>query len=435
MTLLRRAVLVDPPPPQARGRIPRVRSALRFLPAPTAFLIAERARLGDTFLLEALGFRILFVFSPPALSALYRLKEDEASFVEATRTLLGFKLPDALLGGDMSMFHHLFGRSRMETYLAHVEAAVRESLDALPARGELELFAHGKSVVHRIGFRCWLGPEASSAEMLPRLIALFDRIDPEAAFVSPARGLWTWMTRKAPELAALRELEEIVRGIRQGRARRGVREGDMLEELAELYAAHGEDERDRLIARDVVILHLASLSNLYSAFAWTMVNLSLRAPLMARAAEEGVIDAVAMESIRVAQRSITLRKVMKPLVLEDGVRRWNLAPGLFVGTMLSVTNGEHGTLATFDAAHYDKTKLLAPVPGREVVSTFGHGVHACPGQRFALSAIRVAVKAHLEALRMTPMFTSAEPRPEQIGAVARARESCVIRFEKRRAPS
>jgi cytochrome P450 len=418
--------LVEPTPPRARGRLPLVRSARRFLPAPTDFLIAERARLGDTFLVEVLGFRILFVFSPAALASLYRLKEDEASFAEATRTLLGFKLPDELLGGDMTMFHHLFGKSRMETYLGHVEAAAKESLDALPPRGELELFAHGKSVVHRIGFRCWLGPQASTPAMLPRLVALFDRIDPEAAFVNPASGLYTWATKKAPEKRALAELEEIVRSFRRARTQR---EGDMLDELGDLYAS--SPDADRLIARDVVILHLASLSNLYSAFAWTMANLLLRPALAARAGDPALVDSVAMESIRMAQRSITLRKVVKPTVIEDGIRRWELSPGLFVGTMLSVTNGEHGDLARFDAAHYERTKLVAPVPSREVVSTFGHGVHACPGQRFALSAIRTAVKAHFDALEMTPAFTAAEPRPEQIGAVARAKEPCVVRYAKR----
>jgi cytochrome P450 len=431
MGWLSREELVHPPPPRARGRVPRVRSALRFLPAPTEFLVAERARLGDTFLLEALGFRILFVFSPTALAALYRLKEEDASFAEATRTLLGFKLPDALLGGDMTMFHHLFGRSRMETYLAHVEAAANEALDALPARGELELFAHGKSVVHRIGFRCWLGPEASTPAMLPRLVALFDRIDPEAAFVNPASGLRTWATRKAPERRALAELEDIVRGIREGRARRGVREGDMLEELAELYAAQPERERDRSIARDVVILHLASLSNLYASFGWTMTNLLLRPAWSDRVREPGVIDAVAMESIRVAQRSITLRKVMRPIELEDGIRRWSLAPGLFLGTMLSVTNGETAALRHFDPGHYERTKLLVAGKGRETVSTFGHGVHACPGQRFALSAIRTAVTAHFDRLEMTPRFAAAEPRPEQIGAVARAKGPCVVAYARR----
>jgi hypothetical protein len=58
-------------------------------------------------------------------------------------------------------------------------------------------------------------------------------------------------------------------------------------------------------------------------------------------------------------------------------------------------------------------------------------VHACPGQRFALSAIRAAVKAHFDALDMTPKFTRAEPRPEQIGAVARSKDPCVVRYDKR----
>ncbi len=35
-----------------------------------------------------------------------------------------------------------------------------------------------KHLVHRIGFRCWIGPEANSPKYSPRLIKAFEQLDP-----------------------------------------------------------------------------------------------------------------------------------------------------------------------------------------------------------------------------------------------------------------
>jgi cytochrome P450 len=428
--------LVTPSVPVVRGRVPFVRAGVRFLKSPTDFLAKKRAEVGDTFLLEAFGMRLLFLFSPGGLASLYRLSEEDASFTEATRTLIGFKLPPELLGADMRMFHKLFGRERREGYLVHIEGAVRESIATLGRTGELEIFAHMKLLVHRVGFRCWAGPEASSPRYLDRLVALFERLDPEAAFVSPAQTAITLLTRKAPERRALREVASILREIHE--SRRGVREGDMLDELHELHAAHPADERHALVARDVMILHLASLSNLYAAMGWTLVNLLLSPGHLeaARAKDAGpFVEQCAEESIRLAQRSITLRKVMRPCTIEDGTGSHTVSPGVFIATMLSVTNASGPGLEHFDPSHYaaeGRSVLTVPIPSRETISTFGHGKHACPGQRFALSAIRVAMTGYLDALELTPTFTSAAPRPEQIGAVARAAAPCRARYVVRR---
>ena len=90
-------------------------------------------------------------------------------------------------------------------------------------------------------------------------------------------------------------------------------------------------------------------------------------------------------------------------------------------------------LETFDPAHYDGRKLASDVPlaTRELVSTFGHGLHACPAQRFAISAIRIAVRRLLERFDVTPAFATATPRPQQLGAVARAAHPCVVGYRAR----
>lgn len=420
-------------PPRVRGRVPWVGAGVGLLRDPTAFLADARVRTGDTFVLEAFGFELLFLFSPAGVKSLYKLPESDASFAAATRTLIGFKLPDALLhGADMGMFHRLFVRDRVDGYLAHMRDAVQADLAALRDVGELEIFAHMKRLVHRVAFRCWAGREAASPRWLPRLVELFERIDPEEAFVHPGRMFVTFATRKAPERRALAEIERILATIR--RERGGRREGDMLESLHEAYASAPERERDALVARDIVILHLASQSNLYAALSWTLVNLLLRPSLLAAVSRDStLLEQCAHESIRVAQRSITLRKVVQTCEVHDGDATWRVDPGVFVATMLSVNNSAFPGLERFDPAHYERHKVAASVglPTPEVVSTFGHHTHACPGQRFAIAAIRTVVSEWLSALELAPQFASATPKREQIGAVARADAPCVVRYRKR----
>ncbi len=440
---------VEPRPPRVGGPVPFVRGGLGFIRSPTEFLTAARKQHGDTFLLDAFGFQLLMTFSPTGLRSLYAAPERAASFTEATRTLIGFKVPSELLGGDMQLFHKLFTRDRMPSYLEAVRDAIREDIAELGSYGEIELFVRAKLLIHRIGFRCWVGPEAASPSYLARLQASFDQLDPEAAFVRPHTIFWTLLTRKAPERKALREVEAVLREIWAARERRQATGSDMLATLHAQYGSLPEHERMLAVARDVMILHLASLTNLYAALAWTLVNLLGRPPLleqarrecaalagkpqidMAKLAELKTIDAVAHESIRVAQRSITLRRILEPCELDDGKQVYTLQPGVLLATMLSVTNGEYGDLDRFDPSHYRRGRLVAELPSKEVVSTFGHGTHACPGQRFAIAVIKLAVAGYLERLELEPLFRSAAPPPEQMGAVARAAEPCRVRYRAR----
>ncbi len=184
------------------------------------------------------------------------------------------------------------------------------------------------------------------------------------------------------------------------------------------------------------MLHLGSQSNLYAALAWTLVEIVRRPALLrrVRAGDDVLLEQCVSESIRLAQRSITLRLVLRPLeiALEGGTFR--LAPGVLLATMLSVNNSTAAAgLEGFDPAHYDGRRLAPTVPldAKELVSTFGHGAHACPAQRFAVTAIRVAVRRLVERYELTPRFTIVEARRRQLGAVARAEAPCVMEYRPR----
>ncbi len=427
---------VEPPPPRAPGRLPWVGSGIPLLRDPTHFFVRTRERLGDTFLVDAFGYRLFCVFSPVGVRTLYALPEREASFGLATYELvMRHKLPLELVVGRRTRPHDLFGSQEVETYLAHLEEAVRRQLAELGGAGRFEIFAFARRLGHRLGLACWAGAEAATPPTLDRLIPLFDRLDTSSSFVRPAQAFVAHTTRKWRERRAMQGIERGFAGIlaaRRGQAPRG----DFLELIAAAWASEPDGAREIGIARDVMLIHMGAQSNLYAALGWTLVDLLLRPALLAEVAagDDALLERCANESIRRAQRSLTLRRVMQPLELELEGGKYRLAPGVLIATLLSATNTSAAPgLERFDPAHYEGRRLAKPIelPARELVSSFGHGCHACPAQRFSITAIRIAVRRLLERFALEPRFTSAQPLRQQLGAVARAARPCPVEYRAR----
>jgi cytochrome P450 len=395
-----------------------------------------RRRHGDTFALDAFGFRLFCVFSPAGVQRLYELPEKEASFGLATFNLVfRHKAPLDLLAGRRHRPHDLFGGQEVEAYLAQLERAVALQLDELGPAGRFEAFAFARRLGHRLGLGCWAGEEAAAAASLDRLIPLLDRLDTAESFVHPARLVFTRATGRWRERRALAGLEAALGAIVRERDRKGPR-GDFLDQIAAGWADVEGPAREQGIARDVVLIHLGAQSNLYAALAWTLVNLLLHPAVLARvrAGDDDLLERSASESIRLAQRSLTLRQVLRPLAFDDGARSYQLAPGVMIATMLSLTNASAAPgLDRFDPDHYEGRRLAKRIalPARELVSTFGHGRHACPAQRFSISAIRTALRRLLERYELAPRFTEARPLARQLGAVARAARPCVVEYRAR----
>ncbi len=432
---------VAPMPPTVDGSVPWVDAGLGLLRDPTSFLARARRRHGDTFVVDAFGFRLFCVFSPEGVRRLYELPEREASFGLATYRLIGFKLPPELLAGRRNSPHHLFGAQKVEGYLRTLDDAVSLELDELGASGRFDVFDECRRLGHRLGFGSWAGVEAASPRYFDRLVPLFDRIDSSQAFVKPAQGFVTWATRRARERRAMHGIEAIVAEIWQARQREGRAEHDFLEQLVASYDDLPPDEQLVGAARDVIMLHVGAQSNLYAALAWTLVRVLEHPALADRilAGDDDLLERCASEAIRLAQRSITLREVLTPVEMDDGTQTYELGPGTFVTTMLSVTNATAAPgLEAFDPDHYVGRRLDPdiPVATKELVSTFGHGSHACPAARFSISAIRIAVRRLLETYELTPEFirpdgSGPEPRRRQVGGVARAERSVRVGYASR----
>jgi len=247
------------------------------------------------------------------------------------------------------------------------------------------------------------------------------------------QGLIARATGQMRERRAQRGIEAIIGEILAERRGRAARPDDFLEQIWESFADVPEEERSVQVARDVMVLHMGAQSNLYAALAWTLVNVLLRPEVLerVRAGDDVLLEKCANESIRRAQRSLTLRQVRKPVEIDDGRCTYRIRPGVFLATMLSVTNSSAAAgLDRFHPDHYEGRRLAPSVgvPARELVSTFGHGRHSCPAQRFAITAIRVSIRRLLERYELTPLFHSAEPRRRQLGGVARAEHPCPVSY-------
>jgi cytochrome P450 len=428
---------VAPMPPRIGGIVPWLGAGAALLRNPTAFFESMRARHGDTFITDAFGFRLFCVFSPAGVRTLYALPESEASFGLATFNLVfKHKAPLELVAGRRHRPHDLFGGQDVEGYLGEVERAVALQLDELGDAGRFESFAFARRLGHRLGLGCWAGEEAASAAYLDRLIPLLDRLDTAESFVNPALLFVARATGKRREKAALAGLDALLGEIVRARDASGTLRGDFLDQIRAAWSDTEGLARERGIARDVVLIHLGAQSNLYAALAWTLVNLLLHPAVLARvsAGDDDLLERAASESIRLAQRSLTLRQVMKPLDFDDGARSYHLSPGVLIATMLSVTNASAAPgLDRFDPDHYEGRRLAKhiPVPARELVSTFGHGRHACPAQRFSITAIRVSLRRLFDRFDLAPRFPSAAPRARQLGAVARAAGPCEVEYRAR----
>ena len=270
----KKPLTVTPRVPVVSGRLPFIGCGIDFIKNPKQFLLACIKQHGETFQLHLFGFDLIFTFSREGLAALYQIRENEASFTEATRTLLQLKLPPEATTGSMTMFHRGFRKRLFDGYLFHINNAIANKLSELDStKGTFEIFSFMKELVHRIGFLCWVGQEAARVDYLRRFVADFEELDPEKGFQNLASLSWTLLSRKRNEYRALKDMEDVLKEIWLEREKRGEHVDDNLTSLHEMYADLSEAERYRKVALNVFQFHLASQANTYAALSWTFINI------------------------------------------------------------------------------------------------------------------------------------------------------------------
>ena len=174
------------------------------------------------------------------------------------------------------------------------------------------------------------------------------------------------------------------------------------------------------------------MSNLMAALGWAMVDL-LEHPAELDAVVGGdgeLAQRCALESTRLAQRSIMSRAVLAPVDLDTGDVTYRVPTGWTIATLLPLLNTSVAPgLEHWHPDRWHRHRLAEQdgLPSPMLVTAFGHGRHSCPAQPFSLAAMTSAMTRLFGHYRMTPRWASyPRPVPEQIGGVARAADRCPV---------
>jgi cytochrome P450 len=263
-----------------------------------------------------------------------------------------------------------------------------------------------------------------------------DALDGAAAFVDPGAMAEVAASDYAAERAAMATAEAIIAAAVVTRDADPAPPADHFQRIVATWVDATPPVRARGIARDVILVHLGSMSNLFSALGWLIVDVVTR-PDLADAIRDGdtaLAERCALESTRIAQRSIMLRAVLRPMTVDDGVQTWSVEPGVTLATLLPLTNLATDDLRVYDPGRWNRRRIRddrGGGPHRELVTAFGHGPHTCPAQPFSLAVMTTVLTTMLDRYEFTPQFASATPRSAQIGGVARAAAPCPITYRVR----
>jgi cytochrome P450 len=393
-------------------------------------VIAEaRADHGDTFAVRSGDDHYLFTFSPAGVESFYRLPEEKASKGVADYLMLRRKLPDEIFQGRRILPSTLFRRDDVAGYLTNLDRALDQTIDELGSSGSVDVFALTRRLGHRMGLASWAGPGSARGEAFERLVRAFDTLDGSDAFVHPDAMAAVAASGKRAERAALDEVADIIADA----VHRPDGDDGLFGRIVDEWRSELEDTRIRGIALDVALIHIASMSNLAAALGWAMVDLLEHPEHLTRVVADGELaQRCALESTRLAQRSIMARTVLSPVNLDTGDVSYQVPSGWTVATLLPLLNTSVAPgLERWDPDRWTRHRLTdeSSLPSPMLVTAFGHGRHSCPAQPFSLSAMTATMTRLLGRYQMTPEWTThPHPVPAQIGGVARADGRCLLSY-------
>ena len=397
--------------------------------------IAEaRSRHGDTFVVQSGRDHYLFTFSPVGVESFYALPEEIASKGLADYLMLRRKLPDEIFDGRRTLPGSLFRRDDVASYLVNLDHALEQTVAELGPEGTVDLFDLTRRLGHRMGLASWAGPGSAQGDTFDRLVAAFDTLDGSDAFVHPDAMAAVAASDKRDERAALDDVVELVAIAVQRLDSGQTTDEALFGRIVETWSSEPPEVRTRGIALDVALIHIASMSNLMAALGWAFVDLLEHPTHLRRIAygDEDLARRCALESTRMAQRSIMSRAVLAPVDFDTGEVRYRVPAGWTIATLLPLLNTSAAPgLERWDPDRWHRHRLAdaSALPSPMLVTAFGHGRHSCPAQPFSLAAMTAAMTHLLGRYAMTPQWTShPSPVPAQIGGVARAADPCAIRY-------
>jgi cytochrome P450 len=402
-----------------------------------AAIASARERCGDNFVVNSGGGHYLFTFSPTGVESFYALLEEQASKGLADYLMLRRKLPDEVFAGRRTLPSALFRRDDVSSYLANLEQALDATESELGQRGSVDVFEVTRRLGHRMGLASWAGPDCADGDGFDRLVRAFDVLDGSDAFVHPDAMAAVAASDKRAERAALDDVASVIEGSVRKHDSGATADEGLFGRIVEAWASEPTDVRTRGIAMDVALIHIASMSNLMAALGWAIVDLLVHPERLRRVAagDADLAQRCALESTRLAQRSIMARAVLEQVAFDTGAGVVDVPPGWTIATLLPLLNTSVAPgLETWDPDRWHRHRLahVDALASPMLVTAFGHGRHSCPAQPFSLSAMTMAMSRLLGRYHMAPEWDSyPHPVPAQIGGVARSADLCQVSYQTR----
>lgn len=233
----------------------------------------------------------------------------------------------------------------MSSYLGHLEHALDATEVDLGERGSVELFALTRRLGHSMGLASWAGPGCADGEAFERLVRAFDVLDGSEAFVHPDAMAAVAASAMRAERAALDDVTVVIEDAVRQHDSATLPDAGLFGRIIDAWASETAEVRTRGIAMDVALIHIASMSNLMAALGWAIVDLLVHPEQMRQVAagDADLAQRCALESTRLAQRSIMARAVMKPVAFDTGAGVVDVPPGWTIATLLPLVNTSAAT--------------------------------------------------------------------------------------------
>ena len=279
--------------------------------------------------------------------------------------MLRRKLPDEIFDGRRTLPNSLFRRDDVASYLANLDRALEQTVAELGTRGTVDLFDLTRRLGHRMGLASWAGPGSAQGDAFERLVAAFDTLDGSDAFVHPDAMAAVAASDKRAERAALDDVVAVVGTAVQrldsgddGRRRRcsaGSWRPGRRSRADVRHARHRAGRRADPHRVDVESDGRARLGAGRPArapgdigTAWPTATTNWR-------------ERCALESTRMAQRSIMSRAVLAPVDFDTGDVIYRVPAGWTIATLLPLLNTSAAPgLERWDPDRWHRHRLADP---------------------------------------------------------------------------